>query len=214
MGFLIGVLGVGIFASAGTLGFGPGWVYLAVFGSCTSGITLWLILNDRALLERRVQAGPVAETRASQKVIQSLAGLLFVGLFVGSGLDDRFGWTLVSDEVVALSDLLVALGFWIVFLVFRANTYTSGTIEVAHGQKVIDHGPYALVRHPMYSGGGLLILATPPALGSWAALPLSVGLILVLVARIVDEERFLEANLEGYRAYREKVRWRLVPWVW
>ena len=111
-------------------------------------------------------------------------------------------------------DVLVVLGFLIVFGVFRANRFTSGTIEVVREQRVIEHGPYAFVRHPMYAGGGLLVLFTPPALGSWAALPLSLGVLFVLIARIFDEERFLSANLAGYKDYLVKVRYRLVPFVW
>ena len=214
LSFLMLVLATASFASAGSLTYWPGWGYLGVFGSCAVAITVWLIRNDRELLARRVQAGPVAENRRSQQVIQTIASLLFIGLFVVSGLDFRLGWTHVPSVVVVLCDCLVALGFVIVFQVFRANRFTSGTIELAPEQRVIDHGPYAYVRHPMYAGGGLLILATPPALGSWAALPLSLGVLLVLIARILDEERFLSTNLAGYKEYMLKVRHRLVPFVW
>ena len=214
LAFLILVLAVGLFASAGSLGYWQAWGYLGVFGSCAAAITVWLIRNDRELLARRVKAGPMAETRRRQQVIQSVASILFIGIFGVSGLDFRFGWTHVPGGVAALCDALVALGFVIVFRVFCANRFTSGTIEVVPEQRVTEHGPYAFVRHPMYAGGGLLIVSTPPALGSWAALPLSFALLLVLIARIFDEERFLSANLAGYKDYLEKVRYRLVPFVW
>jgi protein-S-isoprenylcysteine O-methyltransferase Ste14 len=214
LSFLILVLAAGLFASAGSLRYWQAWGYLGVFGSCTAVITVWLIRNDRELLARRVKAGPVAEIRRSQRVIQTVASILFIGIFVVSGLDLRFGWTHVPSGVVVLCNVLVALGFVIVFGVFCANKFTSGTIEVVPGQKVIEHGPYAVVRHPMYAGGGLLIVSTPPALGSWAALPLSVAVLRVLIARIFDEERFLSANLAGYKEYVLKVRYRLVPFVW
>lgn len=212
--FLILVLAVALFVSAGSVGYWQAWVYLGVFGSCTVVITGWLIRNDRKLLARRVYAGPMAEIRRSQQVIQSAASILFIGIFVVSGLDVRFGWTHVPSVVVIFCNALVVLGFVIVFAVFRANRFTSGTIEVARDQRVIEHGPYAIIRHPMYAGGGLLILSTPPALGSWAALPVSFGLLFVLIARIFDEERFLSAELAGYKEYRRKVRYRLVPFVW
>jgi protein-S-isoprenylcysteine O-methyltransferase Ste14 len=214
LSFLMLVLAAGLFASAGSLGYWQAWGYLGVFGSCTAVITVWLIRNDRELLARRVKAGPVAEIRRSQQVIQSFASIFFIGLFVFSGLDFRFGYTHVPSVVVVLCDLLVAAGFVIVFWVFRANRFTSGIIEVVPEQRVTQHGPYAFVRHPMYAGGGLLVLATPPALGSWASLPMSLGVLLVLVARILDEERFLSANLAGYKNYLVKVRHRLVPFVW
>jgi protein-S-isoprenylcysteine O-methyltransferase Ste14 len=214
LSFLVLVLAAGLFTAAGSLRYWQGWSYLGVFGCCTVAITVWLIRNDQELLARRVQAGPIAESRRSQQVIQTVAGLLFVGLFVVSGLDFRLGWTHVPGAVVVLCNLLVTLSFVIVFRVFRANRFTSGTIEVAPEQRVVENGPYAYVRHPMYAGGGLLILSTPPALGSWVALPLSVGILLVLIARILDEERFLSASLAGYTDYLRKVRYRLVPFVW
>ena len=214
LSFLIVVLAAGLFGSARSLGYWHAWGYLGIFGSCTAVITGWLIRNDRELLARRVKAGPMAEIRRSQQVIQTAASILFVGIFVVSGLDFRFGWTHVPSVLVIFCNVLVVLGFAIVFGVFRANRFASGTIEVVREQRVIEHGPYAFVRHPMYAGGGLLILSTPPALGSWAALPLSLGVLFVLIARIFDEERFLSANLAGYKDYLVKVRYRLVPFVW
>lgn len=101
-----------------------------------------------------------------------------------------------------------------VFLVFRENSYTRATIEVSAGQKVISTGPYALVRHPMYAGAMLLMIFTPVALGSWVAVPFSLPLIMVIAARLLDEERFLKANLSGYQEYCQKVRYRLVPLIW
>ncbi len=214
LAFLIPVLAAGLFASAGSLRYWQAWAYLGVFGSCAAAITVWLIRNDRELLARRVRAGPMAESRRRQQVIQSAASILFIGMFVGSGLDFRFGWTHVPAGVVVSCDTLVVLGFVIVFRVFCANQFTSGTIEVVPEQRVSERGPYAFVRHPMYAGGGLLILSTPAALGSWAAQPLSFALLLVLIARIFDEERYLSANLAGYKEYLVKVRFRLVPFVW
>ena len=154
LAFLILVLAAGLFASAGSLWYWEAWGYLGVFGSCAAAITVWLIRNDRELLARRVKAGPIAETRRRQRVIQSAASILFIGMFVVSGLDFRFGWTHVPGGVVVSCDALVALGFVIVFRVFCANRFTSGTIEVVPEQRVTEHGPYAFVRHPMYAGGG------------------------------------------------------------
>lgn len=212
--FLMLVLAAALFISAGTLSYWQAWVYLAVFAVCTILITVYLARNDRELLEGRVKAGPVAETRKSQQVIQGLASLFFIGIFIVPGMDFRFGWSSVPAAVCLIADGLVALGFYFVFLVFRENSYTRATIEVSAEQKVIGTGPYRIVRHPMYAGAMLLVVATPVALGSLVAVPFAIPLILVVIVRLLDEEKFLSANLTGYVQYTQKVRYRLVPGVW
>ena len=212
--FLMLVLALALFLSAGSLYFWQAWIYLAVFAGCTILITTYLVRHDRELLAGRVQAGPVAETQKSQQIIQSLASLFFIGLFIVPGLDYRFGWSNISPAVSLIADGIVALGFYFVFLVFRENSYTRATIEVSAEQKVITTGPYAIVRHPMYAGALLLVIFTPVALGSWVAVPFAIPLILVIVARLLDEEKFLKANLRGYDVYCQKVRYHLVPYLW
>jgi protein-S-isoprenylcysteine O-methyltransferase Ste14 len=212
--FLMVVMALALFLPAGSLGFWQAWVYLAVFAGCTILITAYLMRNDQDLLARRVRGGPTAETQKSQQAIQSLASLFFIALFIVPGLDFRFHWSSVAPAVSWIADGFVALGFYVVFLVFRENSYTSATIEVSGEQKVISSGPYAVVRHPMYAGAFLLLLATPLALGSWASIPLPIPVILIIIVRLLDEEKFLSANLSGYEAYRQKVRYRLVPYVW
>jgi protein-S-isoprenylcysteine O-methyltransferase Ste14 len=212
--FLMLVLGLALFLPAGTLSYWQAWMYLAVFAGCTILITAYLIKNDRELLAGRVQAGPVAETQRSQQIIQSLASLFFIGLYIVSGLDFRFGWSNMSPVVSLISAGIVALGFYFVFLVFRENSFTRATVEVSAGQKVISSGPYAIVRHPMYAGAMLLVVFTPLALGSWVAVPFSIPLILVIVARLLDEEKYLRANLSGYEEYCRKVPHHLVPFIW
>jgi protein-S-isoprenylcysteine O-methyltransferase Ste14 len=214
LAFLLLVLALALFVPAGTLDFWQAWLYLGVFAICVVFITAYLVRRDPGLLERRVRAGPVAETQKNQQVIQSLASLFFVALYVLAGLDRRFGWSHVPPVLSLAAGVIVALGFYIVFLVFRENSYTSATIEVAAEQKVISTGPYAVVRHPMYSGAFLLLLATPLALGSWVAFPFPIPLIAVIVARLLAEEQFLSANLRGYEAYQRQVSYRLVPYVW
>jgi len=212
--FLMLVLALALFIPAGSLHFWQAWVYLGVFAGCTVLITLYLVRRDPELLARRVRGGPTAETQKSQQVIQGLASLFFVALFIVPGLDYRFGWSNMAPAISLVADGVVAIGFYIVFLVFQENTYTSATIEIADEQKVISSGPYSVVRHPMYAGAFLLLLATPFALGSWVAIPLPLPLILVIIARLLDEEKYLAANLSGYEAYRQKVHFRLVPRVW
>jgi protein-S-isoprenylcysteine O-methyltransferase Ste14 len=124
-------------------------------------ITWYLWRNDRALLERRVNVGPAAEKEKSQKRIQTFAAAAFISIFLLPSLDHRFSWSTVPLAIVILDDVLVALGFFIIFLVFKENTYSAGTIEVAAGQKVISTGPYARVRHPMYCGALIMLFSTP-----------------------------------------------------
>ena len=212
--FLMLVLALALFIPAGSLSFWEAWVYLAVWAMCTILITAYLIKNDQELLAGRVKAGPVAETQKSQKIIQGLASLFFIGLFIVPGLDHRFGWSNVPPILSLIADGFVALGFFIVFLVFRENSYTRATIEVSAEQQVITSGPYGVVRHPMYAGAILLLVFTPLALGSWVAMPFSLPLILVVAIRLLEEERFLEKHLTGYLEYCRKVRYHLVPYAW
>jgi protein-S-isoprenylcysteine O-methyltransferase Ste14 len=211
---LVVVIGLLLFVPAGTLRFVEGWVFLAVFFGASLAITVYLAKADPALLERRTQAGPAAEKERSQKIIQGFASLAFVSTVVVPALDRRCHWSHAPLPAVIAGDTLVALGFLHVFLVFRENTFTSSVIEVAAQQRVIDTGLYALVRHPMYLGGLVLIAGVPLALGSLVGLATIVPFAGVIVWRLLDEERFLVSRLAGYAAYRDKVRYRLIPHVW
>ena len=214
-GFLFLALVVGgiLFGGAGAFQYWQAWIYLAAFfGSCAL-ITIYLMQHDPALLERRVNAGPVAETKTSQQVIQSFAALAFIALLSISAIDHRLAWSSVPLLATVLGDLLVLAGLYFVFRVFRENTFTSATIEVARDQKVISTGPYAFVRHPMYAGALLYLVGTPLALGSYWGLIALVAMVPVLILRSLDEERFLAKDLPGYAAYTSKVKYRLVPGV-
>jgi protein-S-isoprenylcysteine O-methyltransferase Ste14 len=211
---LLLALGAALFLPAGTFDYWQARVYLLVFGGSAAAMTLYLWNCDLALLQRRVSGGPTAERERSQQLIQLLASVAFVGLYLVAGFDRRFGWSNIPVVFSLAADVVVALGFLIVFLVFRENTYTSATVEVAVDQAVISSGPYAFVRHPMYAGALLMLLATPVALGSWWALLMFIPLCAVIVWRLSDEERFLSAHLPGYGEYRARVRRRLIPGVW
>jgi len=199
--FLLAVMGGALFLAAGTFAYWEAWLFLAVFGISVLVITLYLMKNDPQLLERRTVAGPGAEKEKSQNIIQSLASVAFIAIFLVSALDHRFGWSTVPTWVVLLGDALVVLGLYIVFLVFKE-------------QKVISTGPYALVRHPMYMGALIMLLGVPLALGSWWGLLALIPITLVIVWRLLDEERFLVQHLPGYPEYQSGVRYRLVPYVW
>jgi len=211
---LVVVMGLVLFAPAGTLRWVEGWVFLGLFFGSSLAITIYLARKDPALLQRRTQAGPLAEKERSQKIIQGVAGISFLSTLVLPALDHRFGWSHVPLPGVIAGDALVLLGFLIVFLVFRENTFTSSVIEVAAEQRVIDTGPYAVVRHPMYVGGLVLVAGIPLALGSLVGLATFPPFAAIIVWRLVQEERFLVQHLAGYPAYRQKTRHRLIPRVW
>jgi len=211
---LIVFLGVALFVPAWTLDFWQAWVYIFVFAGAAALITVYLWNHDRKLLESRVKAGPGAEKEKSQKLIQVFASLAFIATLVLPSLDRHFLWSRVPLAFIVGGDALVALGFLAVFIVYKENTFTSATIEVAAGQRVISTGPYAIVRHPMYAGALLMLFATPIALGSWWGLTMFIPMALVIVLRLRDEEIFLQKRLPGYREYCGKVRFHLVPYIW
>jgi protein-S-isoprenylcysteine O-methyltransferase Ste14 len=211
---LIVFLGAALFIPAWTLNFWQAWVYLSIFTAASALITAYLWKYDRKLLESRVKAGPRAEKEMNQKLIQLLASLAFIGTLVLPSLDRRYLWSHVPLFFVIVGGALVTCGFLAVFIVYKENTFTSATIEVAPNQRVISTGPYAVVRHPMYAGALVILFATPLALGSWLGLVMFIPMTLVIVLRLLDEERFLQRRLPGYREYCERVGFRLVPHIW
>jgi protein-S-isoprenylcysteine O-methyltransferase Ste14 len=212
--FLVVIMAAAIFVSAWTADYWQAWIFLSVFAVSALSITVYLMRKDPELLKRRMQAGPVAEHDRSQKVIQSFASLAFIATIVVPAIDHRFGWSDVPTWVVVIGDALITLGFVVVFFVFRENTFASATIEVGAGQRTISTGPYALVRHPMYAGALVMLAGTPLALGSWWGLLTIAPMTLVIVQRLIAEERFLAKNLGGYADYWSAVRYRLIPFVW
>jgi len=208
------VLGLLIHVPAWTLYFWQGWLYLVIFGICALVMTLYFLKYDPALIASRLKAGPAAEREKSQKWIQAIAGVVVCLMFVVPGIERHFTGLPLPLWLVILADTLAVASFWIMFLTFRENGYASSIIEVKSGQNVISTGPYALVRHPMYSGAVVLFLATPLALGSFWALPVAVVLSVVIAVRLLDEERYLKANLPGYDAYCRKVKSHLIPGIW
>jgi protein-S-isoprenylcysteine O-methyltransferase Ste14 len=211
---LILLLAISLFAPAWTLRFWQAWVYLFLFASSSAAITIYLWKHDRALLSRRVSAGPIAEKTRTQQIIQLFASLGFLAILVVPGLDCRFSWSHVPLWLVLAGDLLVVLGFYIVFRVFCVNTFTAATVEVAEQQTVISTGPYAFVRHPMYSGALIMLLGTPLALASWWGLLPFALMVAAIVARLLNEEKLLLADLRGYADYVARVKYRLMPAVW
>jgi protein-S-isoprenylcysteine O-methyltransferase Ste14 len=213
-GFLIIVLWLMLFLPVGSFDFWQAWCYWVVFSASVILITRYFLKADPELIKSRLQAGPGAERERSQKFIQLFMTVAFILLMILPGLDQRFGWSYMPVPAIITGDLLVAIGFFVVFLTFRENRFTSAIIEIGKDQTVVSTGPYAVVRHPMYAGASLLILATPFALGSfWDLIPALI-MIAGVTARLLDEERFLSAALPGYREYYTKTRFRLVPFIW
>jgi protein-S-isoprenylcysteine O-methyltransferase Ste14 len=212
--FLLFVMAALLFISAWTLDYWQAWTFLAVYFVSSFTITLYLMKKDPRLLERRMSGGPTAEKERTQKLIMSFASLGFIGLIVFPALDHRFAWSHMPPYMAPVGDVLVVLGWLAIFFVFKENTFTSATIELAPDQKVISTGPYALVRHPMYAGALVMLLGIPIALGSWWGILVVVAMMPALLWRLFDEEKFLARNLAGYVEYQNKVRHRLIPLVW
>ncbi|MBY0381778.1 MAG: isoprenylcysteine carboxylmethyltransferase family protein [Xanthobacteraceae bacterium] len=203
-----------LFLPAWSLLYVQGWIFLAVLALFSLIIIHYFSGHDESLLKRRMKNGPADETRPSQKFIQTVTAVFGLALVVIPGLDWRRHWSDVPLALNALGFGGIVLGFAIVFLVFRENSFASGVVEVAVDQKVISSGPYSHVRYPMYVGACLLFLSTPLALGSyWAMIPAVVECAMIIV-RLLDEERFLHEALPGYTAYCKKVRDRLLPGLW
>ena len=206
-------LGLIIFLCAWDLRLWQGWAFLAVFGLATVWTTAALLKRDPALVERRMQAGPAAEGRPQQKLIQTLNMLIFLALIALPALDHRFGWSHAPTWVAIAGDVMVAAGFWGIYQVFRANSFASATVAVNAGQTLISTGPYGIVRHPMYAAAIPLVFGGPLAMQSyWGTLP-AFALMAGIIWRLFDEERLLAAELPGYDDYRRKVSFRLLPGV-
>jgi protein-S-isoprenylcysteine O-methyltransferase Ste14 len=203
-----------LFISAGTLDYWQAWTLLAVYFAPSLAITLYLMKEDPKLLERRMRGGPAAEKEPAQRIIMFFASLGFIALIVVPALDHRFGWSHIPPVMSTAGDAFVLLAWLAIFLVFKENTFTAATIQLAPGQIVVSTGPYALLRHPMYAGALVMFLGIPIALGSWWGLLVFVVMIPALIWRLLDEEEFLASNLVGYVEYQKKVRYRLIPLVW
>jgi protein-S-isoprenylcysteine O-methyltransferase Ste14 len=211
---LAAAMGLLLFVPAGTLRYWQAWVYLSIFMGASALTTLYLLRRDPALLERRMLGGPTAEKRPVQRLIMLGASLGFIALLIVPALDQRFGWSEVPLGVVIGGDVLVAIGFGFIARVYRENTFSSATIEVAENQTVISTGPYAIIRHPMYASALLYLVGTPLALGSYWGLVAVAAMMPFLIWRLLDEERLLARDLAGYTEYQKRVRHRLLPFVW
>ena len=206
-----------LFVPAGSWRFWQGWLFLLLMFGFWIYFFVNLLTHDPQLVERRMHRRE-KETEPQQRLFQRLFGLILFPAFILAGLDFRFGWSRAMGSVplamVLAGQLIVVAGYWFVFWTMKVNSFASSTIQVEAQQTVIDRGPYAWVRHPMYLGMALTALGMPLALGSYIALPLFALLTPLLAYRLVHEERTLCRDLSGYAEYCRRARYRLLPWVW
>ena len=208
-GFLL--VGALIFWPAGTLAFGKGWLLMGLLFGPMFVAGLVMLKKTPDFLAKRLDA---KEKQAAQKGVLKLAGLMFVGGFVVAGLDHRFGWSRMPLWVTVAASV-VFLGAYLLYAeVMRENAWLSRTIRVEEGQQVVSTGLYGIVRHPMYMATLALFLSMPLVLGSWWALLIFCAYPAIIIVRLKDEEALLTKELPGYEAYKEKVRYRLIPFVW
>ena len=211
--FTLGVVLVGvlIFLPAGTLAFHNGWLLMGILFVPMFAAGLVMLAKNPALLRSRLDA---KEKQREQNIVVKLSGLMFIAGFVVAGLNFRFGWYMLPRWTVIAAAAVFLCAYLLYAEVLRENAYLSRTIEVQQGQKVIDTGLYGVVRHPMYSATLLLFLSMPLVLGSVYAFLIFLVYPFIIAARIRGEEAFLEQELEGYSAYKQKVKYRLVPLIW
>ena len=211
--FLLGVVLVGllIFLPAGTILYFNGWLLMGILFIPMFCAGIVMMLKNPELLKKRLNA---KEKQEEQTMVVKLSGLMFLLGFVVAGLGVRFQWYILPNEVAFASAAVFLLAYILYAEVLRENTYLSRTIEVQDDQKVIDTGVYGIVRHPMYSATLLLFLSMPLVLGSIYSFIIFLAYPLIIAKRIKGEEKFLERELDGYREYKKKVKYRLIPFIW
>lgn len=205
------LLGLLIFWPAGTLDFGYGWLLLGLLFIPMVIAGFVMLAKAPNLLAKRLE---VKEKQAAQKGVVALSGLMFIVGFLVAGLDFRFGWSRMPVWVTVAASVLFLLSYGLYAEVLRENAYLSRTIKVEAGQTVVDTGLYGVVRHPMYMATLLLFGMMPIILGSWYALIVFAAYPAIIIVRLRDEEKLLTRELSGYEAYKQKVKYRLIPFVW
>ncbi|MBP3315255.1 MAG: isoprenylcysteine carboxylmethyltransferase family protein [Clostridia bacterium] len=211
--FTVGLALVGLllFLPAGTLSYANGWLFIGLLFLPMLLLGIVLLIRSPKLLEKRLG---VKEKENTQKGVVAASGLLFIAGFAVAGLDFRFGWSEMPMWVVIVTSVVLLISYALYAEVMRENAYLSRTVEVREGQKVVDTGLYGIVRHPMYAVTVWLFLSIPVVLGSWWACLCFLPYVALIVIRIINEEKLLLAELEGYEEYKKRVRYRLLPFIW
>ena len=200
-----------VFLPAGTWGYTYGWLFLGLLFVPMLVAGFVMLYKSPDFLRKRLD---VKEKQGTQKGVVAVSGLMFIAGFVVAGLDFRFGWSRMPTWVTASASILFLAAYALYAEVMRENAYLSRTIQVQEGQKVVDTGLYGIVRHPMYAVTVLLFTMMPLVLGSWYALIAFAVYPAVIVVRLKDEEKLLTRELPGYEAYKQKVKYRLIPFIW
>ena len=211
--FLLGFVLVAllIFVPAGTLSFFYGWLFMGILFIPMFFAGIVMMFKNPELLRKRLD---VKEKQEEQSLVVKLSGLMFLGGFIVAGLGVRFEWYMLPPTVVIIFSVMFLLAYILYAEVLRENTYLSRTIEIQENQKVIDTGLYGIVRHPMYSATLLLFLSMPLVLGSVYSFLIFLAYPFIIAKRIKGEEEFWEKELVGYREYKQKVKYRLIPFIW
>ena len=211
--FLLGVVLVGllIFIPASTIKFLNGWLFMGILFIPMFIAGIVMMIKSPDLLKNRLDA---KEKEDEQKTVVALSGLMFLVGFVIAGLDYRFNWSQIPYIIVVIASILFLLSYMLYAEVLRENAFLSRTIEVKKGQKVIDTGLYGVVRHPMYLSTIFLFLSIPLILGSFVSFIIFLVYPIIIVKRINNEEKILEKELKGYKEYKKKVKYKLIPFIW
>ena len=211
--FICGLLLVGflIFLPAGTFCYTYGWLFVGLLFVPMLIAGFVMLCKSPEFLKKRLDA---KEKQGKQKGVVAFSGLMFVAGFLVAGLDVRFGWSNMPTWVIITASILFLIAYALYAQVMRENAYLSRTIKVEAGQTVVDTGLYGIVRHPMYAATILLFLMIPLILGSWYALIAFAFYPVIIVVRLKDEEELLTRELPGYADYKQKVKYRLIPFVW
>ena len=211
--FTVGLALVGLllFLPAGTLSYANGWLFIGLLFLPMLLLGIVLLIRSPKLLEKRLGA---KEKENTQKGVVAASGLLFIVGFSVAGLDFRFGWSKMPLWVVIVASVVLLISYALYAEVMRENAYLSRTVEVREGQKVVDTGLYGIVRHPMYAVTVWLFLSIPVVLGSWWAFLCFLPYVALIVIRIINEEKLLTSELEGYKEYKKRVKYRLLPFIW
>ena len=211
--FTCGLLLVGLllFLPAGTFAYPWGWLLVGLLFGPMLIAGFVMLFKSPDFLAKRLDA---KEKQATQKGVLAFSGFMFIAGFVVAGLDFRFGWSNVPTWVIITASVLFLLAYVLYAEVMRENAYLSRTVKVEEGQKVVDTGLYGIVRHPMYAVTILLFLMMPLVLGSWYALIAFAFYPVIILVRLTDEEKLLTKELPGYAEYKQKVKYRLIPFVW
>ncbi len=205
------IIGLLLFIPAGSLKYFDGWLFIIILFVPMLVAGIILMFRNPSLLEKRLNA---KEKQSEQRVVLALSGLMFLAAFIVAGLNYRFKWIIMSNWSVIVSAVVFLIAYAMYAEVLRENTYLSRTVEIQDNQKVIDTGLYGIVRHPMYSATLFLFLSMGLVLGSPISFAILLFYIPIIIMRIRNEEKLLEAGLEGYTEYKKKVKYRLVPFIW